>query len=172
MDKNAIIQNLVWLGYLSSCIFLHWATSLPLVTIALILTAVCGSHLTLYYHLTFIPRSCAQSTNGVQASWWRYLFNETHTCLTIKSISKTLCDGRSGRPHSSVISHLNYKRVFSSTMPSEVYVLTPRSGYFSNLRDRAASGQGTPTSDEEGGDHDEATLLAIFAANQSAVSES
>lgn len=51
-----------------------------------------------------------------------------------------------------------------------VYVLTTHSGYFSNHCNRAASGQGTPTSDEEGGDDDEASLLAIFAANQSTVS--
>ena len=81
---------------------------------------------------------------------------------------KNLHDGRSGRPHSSVTSHLNYNRA-SSTMPG-VYVLTLHSVYFSNLCNRAASGQGIPTSDEEGGDDDEVTLLAIFAANQSTVS--
>ena len=53
---------------LSETRFFTGQTLLPLVTIALILTIICGSHLILYYHLTHIPRSCAQSTNGVQVS--------------------------------------------------------------------------------------------------------
>jgi len=95
MYKNAIIQNLLnlnWfgLGTFHRASFFTGQTSLPLVTIALILTAICGPHLTLwYYHLTWISRSCVQSMNGIQVSGWRYPFNETHTCLTIKSFSKT-----------------------------------------------------------------------------------
>ena len=82
--------------------------------------------------------------------------------MTIKSFSKTLHDGRSGQPHSSVTSHLNY-------IQCQVSLCSPHSGYFSNLYNRAASGEGTPTSDE-GGDNDGAALLAIFTPNQSTVS--
>lgn len=154
MYKNVIIQNLLNLNWFGSGTF-HRAsfftgqTLLALVTIALILTVVCGSHLTLYYHLTYIPMSCVQLTNGVQVSGW--LSKVSQKPYTMEGVAS----------HTAAWPHIwtTYNARSAYVLP----ILDTFLIFVIELRD------GTPTSDE-GGDDDEAALLEIFTPNQSTVS--
>ena len=137
MYKNAIIQNLLNLNWFGSGTFRHTSfftgqTSLPLVTITLILTTICGSHLTLYYHLTYFPRSCAQLMNGVQVNRWQYHFNKMHKCLTIKKNLTRWKEWLATRQRD-LTSELQ-----ESPLQCQVSLCPPHSRYFSNLCNRAA----------------------------------